>query len=68
MYLRTTRLVLNATLNACYMFRATNSCAVDLMRYEAGIVSWKGNELQLVKWRTHKLIEMNKDIHIKSDV
>ena len=67
-YLRRVRLVLQSKLHGRNKVKAINTWAVSLMRYGAGIVSWRKNELQEIDRRTRKLMTMNKALNPNSDV
>ena len=38
------------------------------MRYRAGTIKWKEEELQEIDRKSRKIITMNKELHPKSDV
>ena len=47
---------------------ATNTWAVALMRYGAGILKWNKNELQEINRKTRMVMTINKELHPRSDV
>ena len=59
---------MKSKLNDRYKIQATNSWAVSLMRYGAGIVQWNTNELQEIDKRTRKVMTIDKELHPRSDV
>ena len=67
-YLRRTRLVLQSKLNGRNKISAINTWAVSLMRYGAGIINWRKDELKEIDRRTRKLMTMNKALNPNSDV
>ena len=67
-YLRRSRLVLQSKLHGRNKINAINTWAVSLMRYGAGILNWRREELKEIDIRTRKLMTMNKALNPKSDV
>ena len=67
-YLRRTRLILRSKLNGRNKFQAINTWAVALLRYGAGTINWKTDELQKLDRKTRKLLTMHGAFHPKSDV
>ena len=47
---------------------AVNTWAVSVMRYGAGIVKWTKSELDEINRKTRKVMAMNKELHLRSDV
>ena len=45
-----------------------NTWAVSLLRYSAGFVSWRKNELQAADRKTRKLLTIYGALHLNSDV
>ena len=60
--------LLKPGLNAANLFSATNTWAVSLFRYGAGILERMKAELQEVDRRTRKRITIYKGMHPRSDV
>ena len=67
-YLRRFRLVLKSKLNGKNKIKGTNTWAVSLMRYGAGILKWTSEELKALDRRTRNMMTMNKALHPKSNV
>jgi hypothetical protein len=67
-YLRRTRLVLQSKLNGRNKIKAINTWAVSLMRYGAGIINWRKDELKTIDRKTRKLLTMYKGMNPNSDV
>ena len=38
------------------------------MRYGAGVLEWKFDELKELDWKTRKLLTIHKELHPKSDL
>ena len=53
-YLRRAKLVMRSKLHGRNKIKATNTWAVSLMRYGAGIIKWNNEELQAIDWKTRK--------------
>ena len=67
-YLRRAKLVMRSKLHGRNKIKATNTWAVSLMRYGAGIIKWSKEELQAIDRKTRKIMTMNKELHPRSDV
>ena len=67
-YLRRARLILKSKLNGRNKVQAINTWAVSLMRYGAGIINWRKDELKEMDRRTRKLMTMNGVLSPSSDV
>ena len=67
-YLRRTRLVLQSKRNGRNKINAINTWAVSLLRYGAGILNWRKDEVTEIDRRTRKLMTMNGAFDPKSDV
>ena len=52
------RNILKSTLNGGNIILVTNSRAVSIVRYAAGIISWTKMELEELDQRTRKLMKM----------
>ena len=65
---RRIRLILISKLNGKYKIKAINSCAVAIMRYGAGVLEWRFDELKELHKKTQKLPTIHKGLHPKSDV
>ena len=48
--------------------KAIKSWAVAIMRYGAGVLEWKFDELKELDWKTRKLLTIHKELHPKSDL
>ena len=67
-YKRRLRLVLRSKLNGKNKIKAINTWAVALLRYGAGIINWKVEELKSLDRTTRKTLTMYGALHPKSDV
>ena len=67
-YYRRIRKVLQSKLNGGNVIKAMNSWAVAAVRYTAGIVDWKVDELKNMDRKTRKIMTMNHALHPKADV
>ena len=67
-YLRRAKLVMRSKLHGRNKIKATNTWAVSLLRYRAGIIKWSKEELQAIDRKTRKIMTMNKELHPRSDV
>ena len=67
-YLRRVKLVAGSKLYAGNMVRAVNAWAVSVVRYTAGVLDWKEQELQALDVKTRKILTMNGAFHIRSSV
>ena len=47
---------------------AANTCAVAILRYSAGVVEWKTDELKVLDRKTRKMMTLYGALHSKSDV
>ena len=59
---------MKSKLNSGNLVRGVNTWAVSLLRYSAGFVSWRKNELQAIDRKTRKLFTIYGALHPKSDV
>ena len=67
-YIRRIRKILKSKLNAGNIISAINSRAVAVVRYGAGIIKWKKDEMQELDRKTRKLLTMYGAHHPKADV
>ena len=67
-YKRRLRLILRSKLNGKNKIKAINSCAVAIMRYGAGVLEWRFDELKELDRKTRKLLTIHKGLHPKTDV
>ena len=67
-YYRRIRKILKASLNAGNTIQAINARAVSIIRYGAGIVQWRKNELEAIDRKTRKLLTMYRSLHPRADV
>ena len=67
-YFTRVRLVMQSKLNGRNKIKAINTWVVSLIRYGAGIIKWRKDELESMDRRTRKLMTMNKELHPRSDV
>ena len=67
-YKRRLRLILKSKLNGKNKIQAINTCVVALLRYGAGIVNWKVDELEKIDRTTRKTLTMYGTLHPKSDI
>ena len=58
-YLRRVKAVARSKLYSRNLFNAVNSWAVSVVRYSAGILNWKENELKSIDVKTRKILTMN---------
>ena len=65
---RRLRLVLKSQLNGKNNIKAINTWPVSLLRYGAGIIDWKLDELKTLDRTTRKIMTMYGAFHSKSDV
>ena len=61
------RLILKSKLNGNNKIQAINTCVVALLRYGAGIINWKVDELKKMDTTTRKTLMVYGDLHPKSD-
>ena len=67
-YFRRVRRILKSKLNSGNTILATNSRAVSLIRYGAGIISWTKSELQKIDRKTRKLMTVYRGFHKQGDI
>ena len=67
-YFRRVKKILRSKLNAGNIIQAINSRAVSLIRYGAGIIDWRRDELKDIDRKTRKLFTMHRSMHPQSDV
>ena len=67
-YLRRVKAVSRSKLYSNYLFRAMNSWAVSVIRYSAGILDWRVQELKDIDIKTRKILTMNGIFHKKGNV
>ena len=67
-YKRRLRLILRSNLNGKNKIKATNSWAVAIIRYGAGVLEWMFDKLKELDRKTRKLLIVHKGLHSKSDV
>ena len=66
-YKRRLRLILKSKLNGKNKIQAINTWVVALLRYGAGIINWKVDELKKMDTTTRKTLMVYGDLHPKSD-
>ena len=66
-YRRRVRQVLKSKLNSVNTVSATNSRAVAVVNYSAGVVHWRKDELQEIDWKTRTLLTIYRTYHPQSD-
>ena len=67
-YKRRLRLILKSKLNGKNKIQAINTWAVALLRYGAGIINWKVDELKKMDRTMRKTLTMYEPLHPKSDI
>ena len=67
-YKRRLRLILKSKLNGKNKIQAINTWAVALLRYGAGIINWKVDELKKMDRTTRKTLTMYGVLHPNSDI
>ena len=67
-YKRRIRLILISKLNGKNKMKAINSWTVAILRYGAGVLEWRVDELKELDKKTQKLLTIHKELHPKSDV
>ena len=67
-YTKTVINILKPKLNRGDIILGTNSRAISIIRYGAGIISWTTIELVGIHWKTRKLMTMYRAQHPKADV
>ena len=67
-YIRRVRSILKSKLNGGNIIQAINARAVSIIRYGAGIISWRVDELKAVDRKTRKLLTIYGALHPQADV
>ena len=67
-YLRRVKALARSKLYSKNLFDALNSWAVSVVRYSAGILNWRENELKAIDVKTRKVLTMNGIFHKKGNV
>ena len=67
-YKRKLRLILRSKLNGKNKIKAINSWAVAIMRYGAGVLEWRFDELKELDRETRNLLTIHKGLQPKNDV
>ena len=67
-YIRRVRKILKSKLNGGNIIQAINARAVSIIRYGAGIINWRVDELKAVDRKTRKLLTINRALHPQADV
>ena len=67
-YKRRLKLVLKTKLNGRNKIMAVNAWAVAILRYSAGVIEWKSDELKELDRKTRKTMSLYGALHPKSDV
>ena len=67
-YKRRLRLILKSKLNGKNKIQAINTWAVALLRYGAGIINWKVDELKIMDRTMRKTLKMYGAFHPRSDI
>ena len=67
-YFRRVKLVCKSKLNGKNKINALNTWAISHMRYGAGILNWRVNEVDKMDRKTRKILTINKEFHPKSDI
>ena len=67
-YFRRVRKISKSKLNGGNMVQAISCRAVTVVRYEAGIVEWTKEELQIMDRKTRKLMTLHHALHPQADV
>ena len=67
-YFRRVKKILRSKLNTRNIIQAINSRAVSLIRYGAGIIDWRKDELKDTDRKTRKSFTMHRSMHPQSDV
>ena len=62
------KLVLKSKLSGKNKIMAANTWAFAILRYSAGVVEWKTNELKVLDRKTRKMMTLYGALHPKSDV
>ena len=61
-------LILKSKLNGKNNVQEINTWAVALLRYGAGIINWKVDELKKMERTTRKALAMYRSFYLKSDI
>ena len=67
-YIRRVRSILKSKLNGGNIIQAINARAVSIIRYGAGIINWRVDELKAVDRKTRKLLTIYRALHPQADV
>ena len=67
-YKRRLRLILKSELNGKNKIQANITWEVALLRYGAGIINWKVDELKKMDRTMRKTLTMYRALHLKSDI
>ena len=67
-YKRRLRLILKSKLNGKNKIPAINNWTVSLLRYGAGVINWKVDQLKKMDRTTRKTLRMYGALHPKSDI
>ena len=67
-YKRRLKLVLKSKLSGKNKTMVANTWAVAILRYSAGVVEWKTDELKMLDRKTRKMMTLYGALHPKSDV
>ena len=67
-YIKRLKAILKSKLSSGNAVKASNSWAVPIIRYTAGIVNWKKSELRELDRKTRKILNMNQALHPRSNV
>ena len=67
-YFRRVRKLLKSKLNSKNVITAINARAVSIIKYRAGIVEWRKDELQSLDRKTRKSLTLYNMFHRKGDV
>jgi len=67
-YLRWIRRVLQSKLNGGNTIGAINTWAVSLVRYTAGIINWRKDELEAMDRKTRKMMTIYNSLHPRADM
>ena len=66
-YYRRVRKILKSKLNGGNIVKAVNLSAVSMVRYGAGIIDWKKDELKEMDKKTRKLFTIYRALHPQAD-
>lgn len=67
-YFRRVRKILKSKLNGGNTIKAINTRAVAVIRYGAGIIDWRKDELREIDRKTRKLLTIYRALHPQADV